>query len=328
MPTDVAANDLCLKCQLCCQGIICRIVVSEEEKALFPTIDFSNNRQSDGRSFINQPCPHIDADGCQVYSNRPKDCSSFECRLLKKLKKGGVTFAAATQTIEDLKEDIGKLADDLREGEQDHRGFRELYKQWIENGLHQKNQILYQRLRTVLKQVNKQFLPQSTLKQLPDIAPTNTKRISGLVQNKPNATMFAVQQKAMPNRTKWNQVASRMQVISRRQVVQSLLLETEDIHTPAYVVDGRSLDQIVANARSITDKCGAKLLYSVKANAVAAVIERLAPQVDGFQERGKCDTCSPWRMKLSFICQIRQSALQNGAKNFTLFWANLFWRQP
>jgi len=61
-----------------------------------------------------------------------------------------------------------------------------------------------------------------------------------------------------------------------------LLSSTPDLKTPAYVVDDLSLDRIVSGARDVIGDTGAKLLYSVKANAVAAVLERLGPLVDGF----------------------------------------------
>jgi len=60
------------------------------------------------------------------------------------------------------------------------------------------------------------------------------------------------------------------------------LAATPDLKTPAYVVDDLTLDMIVANIRDVVGDSGAKILYSVKANAVAAVLERLAPLVDGF----------------------------------------------
>lgn len=62
----------------------------------------------------------------------------------------------------------------------------------------------------------------------------------------------------------------------------SVLAKTSDLKTPAYVIDDSALDRLVFGARDVIEDTGAKLLYSVKANAVAAVLERLAPLVDGF----------------------------------------------
>jgi carboxynorspermidine decarboxylase len=265
MSNNEEANNLCKSCQICCRGAMCRVVVADVEKKHFPTIDFSGRRLSGGRTYFNQPCPHITNQGCQVYSDRPNDCADFSCDLLTSVTKGEVTLSAAMQTVEELKTDIEDISKDLRRGDDDHRGFRELRKWWIAKKMHLDNPAQSRRLWSVLKRLDEQFFRQTQLKELHAAGFPDKKKDPDKIEDKPVSISGA-----------WNKVESRKKDVSK------ILLQAEQLRTPAYVVDDISLDKIATHARAVIGNCGAKMLYSVKANSVAAVIERLAPQVDGF----------------------------------------------
>jgi len=216
---------------MCCRGSVCRVVVTKDEQQLFPTAQFADRVAPDGRRFFEHACPHIAADGCQIYATRPKDCAAFNCKTLTKLRLGRISETAARQTIDTIKADIAEFVATLDEEAVRHRSFQELARDWVSEGRPQTHPNETRRLLSILKRLDQDLWGQSD-----KIADLQTR----------------------------------------------LLSSTPDLQTPAYVVDDLSLDRIVSGARDVIGDSGAKLLYSVKANAVAAVLERLGPLVDGF----------------------------------------------
>lgn len=55
-----------------------------------------------------------------------------------------------------------------------------------------------------------------------------------------------------------------------------------EVQTPAFVFDGRAVTTSARRLRSIADRCGAQLLYSVKACGIPDVLQLVAPHVHGF----------------------------------------------
>ena len=160
------ANKLCVGCQLCCRGAVCGVFVKDDEKRHFPTIDFADLPQYKGRSYFNQPCPHIADQGCQIYSDRPADCERFVCKLLDKVKEGTVPISDAMDIVAELKVDVEAMKEELRSDESDTRGFRELRKAWIAEGKHLENPKQSRKLLSVLKRIDKQLFSQSQLGEL------------------------------------------------------------------------------------------------------------------------------------------------------------------
>ena len=108
------SNQLCLKCGLCCNGVIFADVRlqpgdnAERLRALALRLTATRSRKgnSSGRSAnaqpvwkLKQPCDALEECRCRIYSNRPDHCRRFECALLKKVHRGERTGAEALRII-------------------------------------------------------------------------------------------------------------------------------------------------------------------------------------------------------------------------------------
>lgn len=56
-----------------------------------------------GNGFFLQPCTSY-CDGCSIYSQRPKQCANFECKLLKSVEQKQLNFDLAVETINEVKQ--------------------------------------------------------------------------------------------------------------------------------------------------------------------------------------------------------------------------------
>lgn len=89
--------NICLSCGLCCDGTLIGYVKlgSEELPALRELL---NIEEEGGKGFFLQPCKSY-CDGCTIYSNRPKQCDNFKCRLLKSVEQKELSFDTALERI-------------------------------------------------------------------------------------------------------------------------------------------------------------------------------------------------------------------------------------
>lgn len=60
-------------------------------------------KEVSGHGFFLQPCNKY-CDGCSIYSDRPKQCASFKCGLLKSLEQKELSFNSAAETIGAVKQ--------------------------------------------------------------------------------------------------------------------------------------------------------------------------------------------------------------------------------
>lgn len=91
------SNSLCLKCGLCCNGVIFADVQLKprENARLLQSLGL---KLSSNRKFT-QPCSAFAGCKCKIYSDRPIYCREFECLLLKNVKAGHIKWAEANRTI-------------------------------------------------------------------------------------------------------------------------------------------------------------------------------------------------------------------------------------
>lgn len=96
------SSNLCLACGLCCDGTLIGFVQLDPEElpAVKKVMDIE---EVNGNGFFLHPCDKY-CDGCSIYSDRPKQCASFKCGLLKSLEQKELSFNSATQTIGVVKE--------------------------------------------------------------------------------------------------------------------------------------------------------------------------------------------------------------------------------
>ena len=50
-----------------------------------------------------QPCAALKGKRCSIYAHRPKCCRTFECFLLKRVRRGEISVAAALRDVDAAK---------------------------------------------------------------------------------------------------------------------------------------------------------------------------------------------------------------------------------
>lgn len=128
------AEAICLKCGLCCNGVIFadvklqpaeRLTVAEALESMPRATDLFP--AADGRTpavvpaaivtpskCLAQPCAAFDGRLCRIYADRPKYCRQFECALLKRVKEGHHFAAAALVSIRSARKKAGVVRGLLR----------------------------------------------------------------------------------------------------------------------------------------------------------------------------------------------------------------------
>ena len=97
--SDSVAQQLCLACGLCCNGVLFKDVELQpsDDAGRLASLGLPlRNRQSK----FPQPCAALCADNrCRIYADRPARCRQFECALFKSVAAGETPVAAALRTI-------------------------------------------------------------------------------------------------------------------------------------------------------------------------------------------------------------------------------------
>ncbi len=110
-----AAEDLCLACGLCCNGVLfadVNLQLGDNPAALralgLPIGDPCDGvsghappRRSRGTKALSflQPCPALEDCRCRIYAQRPRYCRQFECLLLKSVRSGHTDRTVALEVI-------------------------------------------------------------------------------------------------------------------------------------------------------------------------------------------------------------------------------------
>ncbi|PRX43112.1 YkgJ family cysteine cluster protein [Salegentibacter salegens] len=96
------SSNICLSCGLCCDGTLIGFVELEKEElpGMKAVMDIENENDN---GFFLQPCNKY-CDGCTIYSERPKQCASFECKLLKTFEEKELNFDSAIEIINKIKQ--------------------------------------------------------------------------------------------------------------------------------------------------------------------------------------------------------------------------------
>lgn len=94
--------NICLSCGLCCDGtLIGHVQLNREEiPSLKGLMDIEDEN---GNGFFLQPCSNY-CDGCTIYSDRPKQCASFNCELLNSVEQHEIDFNSALESINEVKQ--------------------------------------------------------------------------------------------------------------------------------------------------------------------------------------------------------------------------------
>ena len=258
---DVAAM-LCRSCGICCQGSICRVVFTASEQNLFTSQDMAIFQQRDGDYYFTQSCPHWQKDGCGIYGQRPTDCRNYQCRTLKSLLMGKLDLIAAKERVDKVLAQILVVVGLVQTGDSEQSSVQDLLSALIKDEKFKQEPVLLKEVGKLLTLIDRYFHPQKMLSQLPK-------------QAKLVGVRFSVGQ-AKEQKSQKKVVLS----VGKQSVVEQILT-TENLATPAYIIDESGIENLVATARSLTQEAGAKLLYSIKANSIVPVLKIIAPLVDG-----------------------------------------------
>jgi len=94
--------NICLPCGLCCDGtLIGHVQLNREE--LSAVRELMDIEDESGNGFFLQPCSKY-CDGCSIYSQRPKQCASFNCGLLKSHEEKKLDSDSAIEIINRVKQ--------------------------------------------------------------------------------------------------------------------------------------------------------------------------------------------------------------------------------
>ncbi|MFZ2403633.1 MAG: YkgJ family cysteine cluster protein [Methylobacter sp.] len=97
---DDAGSELCLACGLCCDGtLFSRVPVNNTDNIPIFQETAVKAISSRGQSSFNQPCPAYVNRGCQIYTDRPKNCRKFRCKLLDEYCERKLTQGEAMAII-------------------------------------------------------------------------------------------------------------------------------------------------------------------------------------------------------------------------------------
>ncbi|SKB68438.1 Putative zinc-or iron-chelating domain-containing protein [Salegentibacter holothuriorum] len=96
-------TNICLACGLCCDGTLIGFVQLDREE-LAPVKKLMDIEQTGENGMFFLPCNELGCNGCNIYSQRPKQCSKFECGVLKSFEKKELSFDKATEVIDVVKQ--------------------------------------------------------------------------------------------------------------------------------------------------------------------------------------------------------------------------------
>ena len=96
------SENICLSCGLCCDGSLIGFVQLEKEEVASVS-QFMEVNVTNGNGIFLQPCKKY-CDGCTIYANRPNQCASFNCDLLKSIEQKELEFNSAIEIIQEVKD--------------------------------------------------------------------------------------------------------------------------------------------------------------------------------------------------------------------------------
>lgn len=92
-----AAEQLCLQCGLCCNGVIFAQgqLQPEDDAVKLKRLGLAMKRNGK----FAQPCGAFRQNCCAIYADRPSYCRQFDCALLKAVQEGSVPVDEAERII-------------------------------------------------------------------------------------------------------------------------------------------------------------------------------------------------------------------------------------
>jgi Fe-S-cluster containining protein len=97
------SSNICLSCGICCNGTLLGFVQleSEERSRLRKLMEIEEVGE---KGFFFQPCSRLGCNGCTIYTDRPRKCGEFQCKMLKSYDKKELDFDSAISVINLVKQ--------------------------------------------------------------------------------------------------------------------------------------------------------------------------------------------------------------------------------
>jgi len=113
---NAPAQNLCMTCGLCCEGTLFKAVpVGPDERLLgLKARGVQINIESKRKSFL-LPCTAYENCVCKVYTERPKRCITYQCKLLRKCLNDKITWDEAAEVVHSTQLHKKKLEANLRQ---------------------------------------------------------------------------------------------------------------------------------------------------------------------------------------------------------------------
>jgi Fe-S-cluster containining protein len=94
--------NICLSCGICCDGTIIGFVQLDKEE--LPDLKkLMHVEEMDEAGFFLEPCENLVGCSCSIYSRRPKQCDTYNCKLLKSVEQNEINFDSAIEVIQRIK---------------------------------------------------------------------------------------------------------------------------------------------------------------------------------------------------------------------------------
>jgi uncharacterized protein len=177
---DADANDLCLECGLCCNGVIFADgqLQAGDDVGRLQALGLRLLRARHARikpPKFQQPCSALEGCRCGIYAERPRHCRAFECLLLQGVKAGRLEAGSARRLIRAAR----GLADRVRRGLRDlgdtdedlalSRRFRRMNRRLEAGGVDRRTAGLFAELTLAMHELNlllgEAFYPQPRVKR-------------------------------------------------------------------------------------------------------------------------------------------------------------------
>jgi Fe-S-cluster containining protein len=128
------SQSLCLTCGLCCDGALFSSVRLKPDDEVTPLKAAGINFVSNGDSNeFKQPCAAHKNCTCAVYANRPQECRTYKCELLKRFERNDISHGSALEIINkmiSLKNEVNALARAASTNTQSAEEINSLIKKW------------------------------------------------------------------------------------------------------------------------------------------------------------------------------------------------------
>ena len=111
-PTTPSLTDtLCTHCGLCCDGSLFADVelTGRAEATSLEAVGMEIDDDEVGGALLPQPCRALRGTRCGIYAHRPGCCQTFECRLLRDVRRGTVGVEQAGARIAETLERIRRV---------------------------------------------------------------------------------------------------------------------------------------------------------------------------------------------------------------------------